>query len=125
MYARIENYMSSDLPKWHTKTFRLPDYVSEEHVVFYRDVRECAAYLFGNPAFSDVTDYESIKVFSSDQSKQFYHEMCSGNLWNDWQVSILCSIQAGMHVLMITRSVQAALACQHPRYHHSLNHPCV
>lgn len=54
--------------------------------MFYRNPVECVAQLLDNPSFKDEIGYAAVKTFEPSGNR-VYHEMYSGDLWNEAQVS--------------------------------------
>lgn len=76
-------------PAWKSSTVTLPDAPNEPQLFFYRDILECIKFLFGNPGFANQMDYEPYEVYEADSETRVYHEMCTGKIWNELQVSNL------------------------------------
>jgi hypothetical protein len=85
MYEIIEKLMPRG-PGWKTVTVSLEDAPTEPQTLYYRDIIECAEYLIGNPTFNESMMYEPIRVFEADGTTRIYHEMTTGELWNELQV---------------------------------------
>lgn len=85
MFSTIDTEMEGG-PDWKSEVITLPDAPEEPQTLYYRDPDECAAYLFGNPAFSDVMDYGPCEVYEQEDDVRVYHEMSTGELWAQQQV---------------------------------------
>ncbi|KAF9513228.1 hypothetical protein BS47DRAFT_1362572 [Hydnum rufescens UP504] len=48
-----------------------------------------AEYLLSNPTFSNGMMYKPMRIFEADQTTCFYHEMNTGELWNELQIADL------------------------------------
>jgi len=88
MYERIEKFMPRG-PAWKTELIILDDAPNEPQTLHYRDVVECAEYLLANPTFSEGMLFEPMRLFEADGITRFYHEMNTGEVWNELQVRSL------------------------------------
>lgn len=68
-------------PQWHSNKIALSEVPNKLHKVFWRDPLECAAFLAGNPTFSDDMEFMPKEVFEADGVTRIYHEMMSGEVW--------------------------------------------
>ena len=81
-------------PKWHFEEFKLADAPNENHVLVYRDLRECGDYLMGTPDFAGHLLDKPIIRTGPDGKTRILTEMCDGDDWNNLQAStlFLCTI---------------------------------
>jgi len=88
MYKVIEMHMPQG-PQWHSDNFKLtlPGLPNESHEVFWRNPVECAAFLAGNPTFAEDMDFVPKEIFEADGLTRIYHEMPTGDIWNELQVN--------------------------------------
>ncbi len=73
-------------PEWLSDVITLPDAPDDPQHFYYRDLVECAHYLFGRSDLVEHMDYVPMEVFD-DSGDQVYHEMCSSQEWAKQQVS--------------------------------------
>ncbi|KAF8344024.1 uncharacterized protein EI90DRAFT_2879718, partial [Cantharellus anzutake] len=85
MFERIETLMPQG-PPWMSEKFVLPDAPNEPQTLWYRDIVECAAFLYGNPAIQDCMNYEGLRVFEPDGKTRVYHEFMTGEIMANLQV---------------------------------------
>lgn len=79
-------------PIWHKKTIVLPDAPNEPQTLYYRDVQECAKFLFEHPSFVGDVDYAPAEVYEDggpNGRTRVFHEMYTGDDWINAQVSKL------------------------------------
>jgi Plavaka transposase len=86
MYEWIEKFMPRG-PGWKTETIILEDTPDEPQTLHYQDIVECAEYLLSDPTFSNGMMYEPVRLFDAKGTTCFYHEMNTGEIWNEQQVS--------------------------------------
>ncbi|KAF9507890.1 hypothetical protein BS47DRAFT_1258039, partial [Hydnum rufescens UP504] len=85
MYERVEQAMHCS-PQWSSKTIVMEEAPDEPQILFYCNIHECVAQLFGNLTFQDSMWYEAVEVFEPDGVTRVYNEMVTGLLWNKVQV---------------------------------------
>ena len=72
-------------PEWHSHSVILPDAPEEPQVLYYRDIIECAKYLFQAPEFDGHMDF-SPRRSRNEKGDIVYHEMSTGEDWHELQV---------------------------------------
>lgn len=86
MYNRLEKRMPGG-PGWKTAEIILQDAPKEPQKFYYCDPVACAEYLFRNPTFNECMLYEPTRIFQADNQTRIFHEMTTGEIWNELQVS--------------------------------------
>jgi hypothetical protein len=86
MYLRIAKFMDDGGPKWKVTDIEMAETPGTTYPLFHRDPIECAKALLANPTFTGCLDYAPDKIFNTSQIR-VYHEMASGRVWNEMQVS--------------------------------------
>lgn len=86
MHNRIETYMDGG-PSWNVADVEMPEAPGMTFPLYYRCPISCAKALLANPTFEEHIDYAPDEVFAENGSR-VYHEMVSGDIWNELQVSI-------------------------------------
>lgn len=75
-------------PIWHKKTITLPDAPDEPQILYYRDIKECSAFLLSHPKFVGDIHYAPGKVYEGPgEGNRVYHEMWTADDWIDAQVN--------------------------------------
>ena len=74
-------------PEWKLETISLPDAPDEPQTFYYRDIEQCAHYLFQRSDLAKSMDYVPMEVCDIRNGDRIYHEMCSAHEWNKQQVS--------------------------------------
>lgn len=75
-------------PDWKRTIITLPEAPDEPQTLYYRDIAECVAFLFGNPTFSGDMTYRPGQVYENEgKTSRVFHEMWSGDAWKEAQVS--------------------------------------
>ncbi|KAF9516255.1 hypothetical protein BS47DRAFT_1360443 [Hydnum rufescens UP504] len=87
MYELIEKLMLRGLG-WKTTTIMLEDAPTEPQTLYYQDIIDCVEYLIGNPTFNEFMMYRPIQVLKANGKTHIYHEMTTGDLWNELQRSL-------------------------------------
>ncbi len=98
MYTRIAVSMNHGLPKWKVCDVKLAETPNATYPLFYHCPIECAKFLLGNPSFKEHLNYAPDKIFQMNETC-IYHEISSGNIWNELQVSITHQF---LHALRLT-----------------------
>ena len=98
MYTRIAVSMNHGLPKWKVCNVELAETPNATYPLFYCCPIECAKFLLGNPSFKEHLDYTPDKIFHMNETR-VYHEISSGDIWNELQVSITHQF---LHALRLT-----------------------
>jgi len=75
-------------PEWIKTEISLSDAPTEPQTFFYHDIIDCAKFLYSNPSFQEVMNYEAVKVFEAKSQGQsrVYHEFMTGKIANKLQV---------------------------------------
>ncbi|KAF9515493.1 hypothetical protein BS47DRAFT_1275046, partial [Hydnum rufescens UP504] len=84
MYEHVEQVMHCS-PQWSSKTIVMEEAPDKPQILFYHNIHECIAKLFGNLTFQDSMQYEAPEVFEPDGVTHVYNEMVTGLLWNEVQ----------------------------------------
>lgn len=69
-------------PEWHASDVILHDAPEEPQRLYYRDIIECAEYLFQTPEFDGHMEFSP----HCANENIIYHEMNSGSDWHEIQV---------------------------------------
>lgn len=85
MYARIGMHMEHG-PEWNVIDIEMPEAPGITFPLYYRCPIECAKALLANPTFKDDMDYAPNEIFDESNTR-IYHEVASGDIWNELQVS--------------------------------------
>lgn len=84
-------------PEWQVGEVTLLDAPNEPQQYFYRDPIACAEFLMNNPTFDGHMDFEPSEIYEADGKTRVYHEMATGDVWNNLQVLSFHLNWTGMH----------------------------
>jgi len=74
-------------PKFEEAKITIEDAPHEPQTILYRNVLECADFLFQNPRYREHMIYEPSLVFGADDKNRIYSDISDARLWNECQVS--------------------------------------
>lgn len=74
-------------PRWDELTVALDEAPSEVHKMWYRNIEECADYLFSNPTFRGEMGYSPVEIRDPETQARIYNEVWTGKMWEELQVS--------------------------------------
>ena len=72
-------------PEWHARDVVLHDAPEEPQRFYYRNIIECARYLFQNQEFDGHMEFAPCRA-RNDDGDVIYHEMNTGEDWHEIQV---------------------------------------
>ncbi|KAF8322401.1 uncharacterized protein EI90DRAFT_3130954 [Cantharellus anzutake] len=80
-------------PPFQHATVVLKDAPDEQHELYFCDIIACSAFLFSNPDYKKVIDYEPEEIFVTDRNgaptrNVVYAELSSSRIWNEEQFKL-------------------------------------
>src|SRR6266849_4574052 len=72
-------------PEWHSHHVNLHDAPEEPQILYYRNIIECAEFLFQSPEFEGHMDFSPHHAYDENEDA-IYHEMNTGEDWHEIQV---------------------------------------
>jgi len=87
MFQKIETMMPKG-PEWVSMDITLAEAPHEPQTFYYRDIIDCAKFLYSNPSFQEAMNYEAVKIFETKNQERhrIYHEFMTGDIANKLQV---------------------------------------